>query len=55
LGELQELTEEMSNNEKLEIIKATFNRLYDKEHPVRKNLFLMDSIEEIRIIKGLEK
>ena len=55
LGELPELTDEMSDNEKLQLIKATFNRLYKKEHPVRKNLFLMDSIEEIRIIKGLDK
>ena len=33
-----------------------FNKLYDKESPVRKNLFFMDSVNEIAIIKkSLEK
>lgn len=45
----------MSDEEKMEIITKTFNELYDKNHPVRQNLYYMDTIEEIRIIKGLDK
>ena len=50
---LTPITDEMSEEEKMEIIARTFNELYDKNHPVRQNLEGMDEIEEIRIIKGL--
>lgn len=52
LGELAELTESMSDEKKLSLTKIVFNRLNDKNHPVRTNLFYMDSIPEIRIIEG---
>ena len=39
----------------MQVITQTFNELYDKNHPVRKNLKGMDDIEEIRIIKGLDQ
>lgn len=52
LGELPELTESISDEKKLSIIKTVFNRLNDKNHSVRTNLFYMDSIPEIRIIEG---
>ncbi|MDE0470549.1 MAG: hypothetical protein OXH57_01300, partial [Ekhidna sp.] len=52
LGELAALKDSMSDQEKLAICKQVFERLNDKEHPVRKNLFRMDSIPEISIIEG---
>ena len=55
LNNLTPIKEEMSDEEKMEIITKTFNELYDENHPVRKNLERMDEIEEIRIIKGLDK
>lgn len=52
LGKLKPITKEMTYEEKLKIIKSEFERLYDKNHPVRNNLFYMDTIEEVRIIEG---
>jgi type I restriction-modification system DNA methylase subunit len=56
LDDLPEIMNEMDDEEKMKIITKVFNKLYDKESPVRKNLFFMDSVEEIAIIKkSLEK
>ena len=33
-------------------LRAIFEKLFDKNHPVRKNLFFLDSLETIRIIEG---
>ncbi|MDD3300089.1 MAG: Eco57I restriction-modification methylase domain-containing protein [Bacteroidales bacterium] len=52
LGELPEFTDNMSNEQKMKICKMVFDRLNDKEHPVRVNLFYMNSIPEIAIIEG---
>ena len=52
LGDLSEFTEGMRNEQKMKICKKTFDRLNDKEHPVRINLFYMNSIPEIAIIEG---
>lgn len=52
LGELPEFTDSMSDEQKLKICKKVFDRLNDKEHPVRVNLFYMNSIPEIAIIEG---
>jgi hypothetical protein len=41
----------MSEEKKLAIIQAEFERLYDPNHPVRNNIETLDSIEEVRIIK----
>ena len=46
--------DDITDGQKMKIITQTFNELYDKNYPVRQNLYYMDSIEEIRIIKGLE-
>jgi len=55
LGELPEFTEDMSDEQKMQICKKVFDRLNDKEHPVRVNLEKMkEEIKEIRIIEGLE-
>jgi len=56
LTDMPEITDEMADDEKIKIISKVFNNLYDKESPVRKNLFFMDSVEEVAIIKkSLEK
>jgi hypothetical protein len=56
LDDLPEINDEMTDEEKMNIITKVFNKLYDKESPVRKNLFFMDSVEEVAIIKkSLEK
>lgn len=52
LGELPEITNEMTNDQKMAIINKVFNRLDDKNHPLRVNLFYMNSIPEIKIIEG---
>lgn len=55
LGELPEFTDSMSDEQKMKICKMVFDRLNDKEHPVRINLEKMkEEIKEIRIIEGLE-
>ena len=52
LGELPGFTDSMSDEQKMKICKKVFDRLNDKEHPVRINLFYMNSIPEIAIIEG---
>lgn len=52
LGELPEFTDSMSDEQKMKICKKVFDRLNDKEHSVRINLFYMNSIPEIAIIEG---
>ncbi len=52
LGELPKFSEDMNDEQKLRICKNVFNRLNNKEHPVRVNLFFMNSIPEIAIIEG---
>lgn len=40
----------LSDNKKLNIIHDLFNEFYDKNHPVRKNLFFFDTIDLVRQI-----
>jgi len=44
--------ESMSN--KLESIKTIFERLNDKNHTIKKNMYFIDSVEVVRIIEGKE-
>jgi adenine-specific DNA-methyltransferase len=55
LGELPAFTDSMNDNQKMEIINTVFNRLNEKNHPVRVNLFYMNSIPEIKIIEGVKE
>lgn len=56
LGELPEFTDNMSDEQKMKICKKAYDRLNDKEHPVRINMEKMkEEISEIRIIEGLNK
>jgi hypothetical protein len=40
---------------KTEIINTVFNRLNEKNHPVKINLEKMKEIEEIKIIEGIKE
>jgi len=52
LGDLPEFTDNMSDEQKMNICKNVFERLNNKEHPVRINLFYINSIPEIAMIEG---
>ncbi len=52
LGELPEFTDKMNDEQKMKVCKTVFDRLNEREHPVRVNLFYMNSIPEIAIIEG---
>lgn len=54
IGELKPILNKMSSEEKDKIIDLEFNRLDDKTHPVRNNLYYLKSIEEIATIEGLK-
>ncbi|MBS9385105.1 MAG: Eco57I restriction-modification methylase domain-containing protein [Dolichospermum sp. BR01] len=38
--------------DKIEKLRQIFGRLFDKEHPIRHNLFLLNTIPVVRIIEG---
>ena len=38
--------------DKMHALREIFERLYEKTHPVRINLFFLDSVKPIRIIEG---
>ena len=40
------------SGDKMSVLRSTFEHLFDRKHPVRKNLFFLDSLETIRIIEG---
>ncbi len=54
LYDLPAITPTASQEQTLAMIKTVFTRLYDREHPVSQRLYYLDSVKEIRIIKGLE-
>jgi hypothetical protein len=51
LGDLPLFTDTQSTEEKLAVIQAEFDRLYDPHHPVRNHLETLDSIEVVRAIR----
>ena len=51
LGELEPLSDDMSEEEKLAVIQRQFERLYDPRHPVRNHIDTLDSIKVIRTIR----
>lgn len=38
--------------DKVKALRAIYTRLFDKDHPLRRNLFFLDSLEIIRLIEG---
>lgn len=54
LDDLPALTPAASQEETLALIRTVFTRLYDREHPVRQRLYYLESVREVRIVKGLE-
>lgn len=55
LTDLKQITDDMSDEQKLAIIQSEFERLYDPHHPVRNNVETLDSVEEVRIIRDALK
>ena len=51
LGELNPITDDMSEAEKLAVIQREFDRLYDPRHPVRNHLETLDSVAVVRTIR----
>jgi len=51
LGELEPITNDMSEEEKLAVIQREFNRLYDPNHPVRNTIETLDSVNIVRTIR----
>ena len=50
LPSIEEIT-----GDKMSALRAIFEQLFDRKHPVRKNLFFLNSLEIIRIIEGKEE
>ena len=38
--------------DKMAALREIFERLYERTHPIRRNLFFLDSVKPIRIIEG---
>lgn len=55
LGELPSLTHLREESEQINVVETVFNRLNDKTHPVRNNLFFMKNIKEIALIEGINQ
>ena len=52
LGDMPEYTDSIGDEQKMKICNKVFDRLKDKEHPVRVNLTKMkEEIPEIKMIK----
>ncbi len=52
--DLPAITQTEAQEKTLALIKTVFAKLYDPKHPVSQRLYYMDSVKEVRIIKGLE-
>ena len=39
-------------DEPLAALRRVYERLYTPQHPIRKNLFFLDTIEAVRVIEG---
>ncbi len=50
LDQLDLLTNNMTDDTKMNIIKNQFDKLYDVYHPLRNNIETLDSIEKIRLL-----
>ncbi len=53
-GEQLHSIEEITGD-KMSALRTIFERLYERKHPVRKNLFFLGSLEVIRAIEGKEE
>ncbi|KAA3619695.1 MAG: hypothetical protein DWQ05_02930 [Calditrichaeota bacterium] len=55
LTNLKPIADDMSDEQKMQVITKTYKELSNPNHPVAQNIKGMDEIEEVRIIKGLDK
>ena len=51
LEEQLPLCEEIQGD-KMPALRALFERLYERTHPIRRNLFFLDSVKPVRVIQG---
>jgi len=51
LDQLEPITNDMGEEEKLAVIQREFNRLYDPNHPVRNTIETLDSVNVVRTIR----
>ncbi|MBD2425735.1 TaqI-like C-terminal specificity domain-containing protein [Phormidium sp. FACHB-1136] len=47
-------TLEQISGDTMESLRSIFRRLFKKDHPIRENLFFLDSVPVVRIIRGLK-
>lgn len=52
LEQLPTINDNINSSQNLDIVKSVFDRFNDNNHPIRNNLFYLDSIPEIRMIEG---
>jgi hypothetical protein len=43
------------NGDKVAELKTIFERLFDRDHPIRKNIYFLDSIPVVRIVEGKDQ
>ncbi|MBD3337484.1 MAG: N-6 DNA methylase [Candidatus Lokiarchaeota archaeon] len=55
LPDLTPITDDMTDEQKMDVIQKVYSTFNNPNHPVRKNLEGMDEIEEVRIVKGLDR
>ena len=51
LGDLEPLTNDLTDEEKLTVIQKEFDRLYDPNHIVRNHLETLDNVKIVRTIR----
>ncbi len=44
-----------NDSDKMQALRKVFQRLFDKEHPIRVNIFFLDSVPVVRTIRGLDE
>lgn len=44
-----------NDSDKMQALRKIFRRLFDKEHPIRVNIFFLDSVPVVRTIRGLDE
>ncbi|UBF28257.1 Eco57I restriction-modification methylase domain-containing protein [Kovacikia minuta CCNUW1] len=42
-------------NDKMPTLRSIFQRLFDREHPIREGIFFLDSVPIVRTIRGLKR
>jgi len=46
--------DDIIDSDKIQTLREIFNRLFDKDHPIRVGIFFLDSVPVVRTIRGLK-